>query len=105
MDDYTKAHLKGHFILIAIVLLVGLLTYACLRVPTIYRQEYAGNVLDKRARIYHSKYGGGVAWVLYVGDSHGDEFYVRVSEEVYKQVQPGAFIEKRATDKEPTISP
>ena len=105
MDDYTKGQLKGHVTLAAIVFLFWLLIYGLLHMPSAYRQEYAAHVLDKRARLYHSKYGGGVAWVLYVGDSYGDEFYVRVSEQVYQQVQIGAFIEKKATDIEPTIHP
>ncbi len=105
MDDDTKIKLKGLALAAVFVFLFGVVVYLLMNQPPLYRDVYSAYVIQKQTRQLETRNGGGVVWDLLVQDLNGERFHVRVSAQVFQQAQPGAFIEKRATDKDPTISP
>jgi hypothetical protein len=105
MDDDIRVKLKT-IGLAAVFLLVfrGLFVF-CVNKRRSYWQAYSANVIGKQMRRAETDEGGKVAWYLVLQDLKGERFTIRVSERIYQQAQPGAFIEKKVTDREPIISP
>ena len=103
MSDDTKGKFKAIVLGTTLVCLIGFATYFSIRRFETYRQEYSAYVIDKQVRRIETDEGGLVRYVLLAEDLYGNSFYIQVSANIYQQVQPGTFIEKRATDKEPTI--
>lgn len=69
------------------------------------RQTYSAYVRDKSIKILETRHGTQVIHLLTVETLHGARFQVEVNEAIYRQAQPGAFIEKGASDSQPTLSP